>query len=130
MDIYSTRERIRKENINFMNLPLRVTFYARVSTDFNVQLNSLDNQITYYTDFIRKNPNWEYVDGYVDEGISGVSTAKRERFNEMIEDAKAGMFDLIVTKRYRDLPVTRWTVFALPVNFYQAEWLYIFKMTT
>lgn len=54
MDIYSTRERIRKENINFMNLPLRVTFYARVSTDFNVQLNSLDNQITYYTDFIRK----------------------------------------------------------------------------
>ncbi len=67
MDIYSTRERIRKENINFMNLPLRVTFYARVSTDFNVQLNSLDNQITYYTDFIRKNPNWEYVDGYVDE---------------------------------------------------------------
>ena len=63
MDIYSTRERIRKENINFMNLPLRVTFYARVSTDFNVQLNSLDNQITYYTDFIRKNPNWEYVDG-------------------------------------------------------------------
>lgn len=98
MDIYATRERIRKENINFMNLPLRVTFYARVSTDFNVQLNSLDNQITYYTDFIRKNPNWEYVDGYVDEGISGVSTAKRERFNEMIEDAKAGMFDLIVTK--------------------------------
>lgn len=98
MDIYSTRERIRKENINFMNLPLRVTFYARVNTDFNVQLNSLDNQITYYTDFIRKNPNWEYVDGYVDEGISGVSTAKRERFNEMIEDAKAGMFDLIVTK--------------------------------
>lgn len=54
MDIYSTRERIRKENINFINLPLRVTFYARVSTDFNVQLNSLDNQITYYTDFIRK----------------------------------------------------------------------------
>ncbi|WP_455259183.1 hypothetical protein [Ruminococcus sp.] len=65
MDIYSTREKIRKENINFMNLPLRVTFYARVSTDFNVQLNSLDNQIRYYTDFIRKNPNWEYVDGYV-----------------------------------------------------------------
>lgn len=98
MDIYSTREKIKRENISFQNLKLRVTFYARVSTDFNVQLNSLDNQITYYTDFIRKNPNWEYVDGYVDEGISGVSTAKRERFNEMIEDAKAGMFDLIVTK--------------------------------
>lgn len=98
MDIYVVRERIKKENINFMNLPLRVTFYARVSTEFNVQLNSLDNQITYYTDFIQNNPNWEYVEGYVDEGISGVSTAKRERFNEMIEDGKLGLFDLVITK--------------------------------
>ncbi len=98
MDIYAVREQIKKENINFMNLPLRVTFYARVSTEFNVQLNSLDNQITYYTDFIKSNPNWEYVDGYVDEGISGVSTAKRERFNEMIEDGKLGLFDLVITK--------------------------------
>lgn len=98
MDIYAVRERMKKENINFMNLPLRVTFYARVSTEFNVQLNSLDNQITYYTDFIKSNPNWEYVDGYVDEGISGVSTAKRERFNEMIEDGKLGLFDLVITK--------------------------------
>ncbi len=98
MDIYATRERIRKENINFMSLPLRVTFYARVSTDFNVQLNSLDNQVSYYTDFIKNNPNWEYVDGYIDEGLSGVTTAKRERFNEMIEDGKAGLFDLIITK--------------------------------
>ena len=98
MDIYAVRERIKKENINFMSLPLRVTFYARVSTEFNVQLNSLDNQITYYTDFIKNNPNWEYVEGYVDEGISGVSTAKRERFNEMIEDGKQGLFDLVITK--------------------------------
>lgn len=98
MDIYAVRERIKKENINFMNLPLRVTFYARVSTEFNVQLNSLDNQIAYYTDFIKSNPNWKYVEGYVDEGLSGVSTAKRERFNEMIEDGKNGLFDLIVTK--------------------------------
>lgn len=81
-----------------MNLPLRVTFYARVSTEFNVQLNSLDNQIKYYTDFIKSNPNWEYVEGYVDEGISGISTAKRERFNEMIEDGKQGLFDLVITK--------------------------------
>ena len=56
MDIYSTRERIRKENINFMNLPLRVTFYARVSTDFNVQLNSLD---TYEEKIIYKSKNYD-----------------------------------------------------------------------
>lgn len=98
MDIYSTRESIRRDNITFKNLKLRVTFYARVSTDFNVQLNSLDNQVAYYTEYIKKNPNWEYVEGYIDEGLSGVSTTKRERFNEMIEDGKAGLFDLIITK--------------------------------
>lgn len=98
MDIYSTREKIKRENISFQNLKLRVTFYARVSTDFNVQLNSLDNQVSYFTEMINKNPNWEYVEGYIDEGLSGTSIAKREQFNEMIEDGKAGLFDLIITK--------------------------------
>ena len=59
MDIYSTREKIKRENISFQNLKLRVTFYARVSTDFNVQLNSLDNQVSYFTELIEKHPNWE-----------------------------------------------------------------------
>lgn len=98
MDIYSTREKIKRENITFKNLKLRVTFYARVSTEFNVQLNSLDNQVSYYTDYINKNPNWEFVEGYIDEGLSGTSTKKREKFNEMIEDGKNGLFDLIITK--------------------------------
>ena len=48
----------------------------------------------------------------------------------MIEDAKAGMFDLIVTKEVSRFARNTLTVFALPVNFYQAEWLCIFKMTT
>ncbi len=43
-------------------------------------------------------PNWEFAGGYIDEGISGVTTKKREKFNEMIDDALSGMFDLIVTK--------------------------------
>jgi DNA invertase Pin-like site-specific DNA recombinase len=98
MDIYATRERMRVENINFMQLPLRVAYYARVSTEFMEQLNSLDNQIKYFSDYIGDNPNWEFIDGYIDEGISGITTQKRERFNQMIEDAKLGKFDLIVTK--------------------------------
>ena len=36
--------------------------------------------------------------GYVDEGISGGSTKKRDNFNRMIRDARAGMFDFIITK--------------------------------
>ena len=79
-------------------IPMRVTFYARVSSEKDEQLNSLDNQITYYTDLIKKNPNWDYVPGYIDEGISGISTQKRENFNQMIEDAKGNMFDFVITK--------------------------------
>lgn len=80
------------------DIPMRVTFYARVSSEKDEQLNSLDNQIAYYTDFIKKNPNWDYVPGYIDEGISGISTQKRENFNQMIADAKSDMFDFVITK--------------------------------
>lgn len=79
-------------------IPMRVTFYARVSSEKDEQLNSLDNQITYYTDLIKKNPHWDYVPGYIDEGISGISTQKRENFNQMIEDAKNDTFDFVITK--------------------------------
>lgn len=80
------------------NLSLRVCFYARVSTDSDVQLNSLDNQLYYYENYIKSKPNWTYVDGYIDEGISGVRVEKREGFKRMIRDAKDGKFDLIITK--------------------------------
>ena len=49
-------------------------------------------------DRIQSKPNWKFVPGYVDEGISGGSTKKRDNFNRMIRDAKAGMFDFIITK--------------------------------
>jgi len=83
---------------SFYDLPLRVTFYARVSTDQDEQISSLENQVQYYTELIQSKPNWKFVPGYVDEGISGGSTKKRENFNRMIRDAKAGMFDFIITK--------------------------------
>ena len=47
MDILSVRNQIKREGINFKDLPLRVAFYARVSTDFLEQLNSLENQKQY-----------------------------------------------------------------------------------
>lgn len=80
------------------DLPLWVTFYARVSTDQDEQINSLENQVQYYTELIQSKPNWKFVPGYIDEGISGGSTKKRDNFNRMIRDAKAGMFDFIITK--------------------------------
>ena len=98
MDILSVRNQIKREGISFKSLPLRVAFYARVSTDLMEQLNSLENQKQYFTEYIGDMPNWEFAGGYIDEGISGVTTKKREKFNEMIDDGLDGKFDLIVTK--------------------------------
>ena len=97
MRFYKVREAILQGK-NITTLPLRVTFYARVSTDSDEQLNSLENQISYFKEYITNNPNWIYVDGYIDEGISGSSVKKRKHFLRMIEDAKSGYFDLIITK--------------------------------
>ena len=96
MDILSIRTMLRTKSI--YDIPLRVTYYARVSSDTDEQLNSLDNQIAYYENFIKKNKAWTFVPGYIDEGLSGISTKKRKHFNEMISDAKDNMFDLIITK--------------------------------
>lgn len=83
---------------NIHNIPLRVCYYARVSTDSDKQLNSLDNQIDYYENYIKSNNNWSFTKGYIDEGVSALRVDKRDSFKEMIYDAKDGLFDLIITK--------------------------------
>ena len=97
MEVRKIRNEMRMGRSIF-DLPLRVTFYARVSTEADAQLNSLENQVQYYTELIQSKPNWTFVPGYIDEGISGGTTRKREDFNRMIRDAKAGLFDFIITK--------------------------------
>ena len=80
------------------NAKIRVAAYCRVSTEQDEQLNSFENQVTYYTEYINRNPNYELAGIYADEGISGTSTKRREQFNRMIADCEAGKIDLIVTK--------------------------------
>ncbi len=96
MDIHNIRQQLKTRSI--YDIPLRVTYYARVSSESDEQLNSLGNQISYYEDLIRKNRNWTFVPGYIDEGLSGISTKKRENFNRMVEDGEKDIFDLVVTK--------------------------------
>ena len=96
MDIHSVRLWLKTKSI--YDIPLRVTYYARVSSESDEQLNSLGNQITYYEDFIKRNRNWTFVPGYIDEGLSGISTKKRENFNRMIDEASEDKFDLVITK--------------------------------
>jgi len=97
MDIYKMRAELNKGR-SIYDLPLRVTFYARVSTGTDGQNHSLKNQVSYYSDFINQNTKWTYIDGYTDEALSGISVIKRESFLQMIADAKLGKFDFIVTK--------------------------------
>lgn len=97
MDLYLVRNMLNMGK-SIYDINLRVTFYARVSTDKDEQLNSLHNQIGFYKEFIEKCPNWTYVEGYYDEGITGTSALKRENFLRMIEDGKKDRFDLIITK--------------------------------
>ena len=96
MDILDIRALMKIKTI--YDIPLRVTYYARVSSETDEQLNSLDNQVAYYEELIKRNKAWTFVPGYIDEGLSGISTKKRKHFNRMISDAKDGMFDLIITK--------------------------------
>ena len=76
----------------------RVAGYARVSTESDEQFTSYEAQVDYYTRHIKSNPEWEFVEVYTDEGITGTNTKKRDGFNRMIEDAVNGKIDLILTK--------------------------------
>lgn len=77
---------------------LRVAAYCRVSTDDEEQLNSYKTQVEYYTTFIKSKPEWEYIDTYADEGITGTSARKRKEFQRLIKDALDGKIDLILVK--------------------------------
>ena len=97
MDLYTIRRELMSGKTIY-DLPLRVTYYSRVSTEKDEQKNSLDNQEIYYKNKILDTPMWTLVDGYSDRGITGTSTKKRKDFNEMISDGLNDMYDLILTK--------------------------------
>ncbi len=80
------------------NRERRAVFYGRVSTEHEAQLAALENQMQWYEDQAKYHPNWTVLDKYIDEGITGTQAKKRPAFMQMIEDAKQGDFDLIVTR--------------------------------
>lgn len=89
-----TKLPLRKKPVN----KKKVAAYARVSMDCDNLLHSLANQVSYYTKLITDNPEWEFAGIYTDEGISGTSLKKRDEFNKMMDDARAGKIDIILTK--------------------------------
>ncbi|MCK9478914.1 MAG: recombinase family protein [Firmicutes bacterium] len=98
LTVIPAKKNILTENTINSYQRLRVAAYARVSTDSEEQQGSYEAQCNYYENYIRQNPEWEYVRVYADEGITGTSAKKRDGFNEMINDAMDGKIDFIVTK--------------------------------
>lgn len=97
MDLLEIRKKLSM-GIPITKINLKVTDYSRVSTESKMQQNSLENQVSFFKEYIKSNPNWTYIQGYSDLGISGVNDKKRQSFMNMINDAKNKKFDLIITK--------------------------------
>ena len=76
----------------------RVAAYCRVSTDYEEQESSYETQVKHYTSYINSNPEWELAGIFADDGISGTNTKKRDEFNRMIGECRAGHIDMILTK--------------------------------
>ena len=77
---------------------LRVAAYARVSSDSADQLNSFATQVAYYTDFIQSKDEWEFAGLYADEAVSGTTADKRDDFQRLLADCRAGKIDHILVK--------------------------------
>jgi len=93
-------ERINAVNrgVDIQTLPLRAVDYARVSTGSREQRRSFENQLETYRQLIEEVAAWEYAGTYSDEAVTGTKAGLRGGFQQMIRDARAGCFDLIVVK--------------------------------
>ena len=90
--------RVIKPTKNNAKEKIRVAAYCRVSTDSDDQINSFIAQVRYYNDYIREQPDMVLVDVYADEGITGTCMNKRDEFNRMMKDCRAGKIDRIFVK--------------------------------
>ena len=97
IELFTIRSKLQNGS-SLSDISLRVVIYARVSTDHLEQKNSLNNQLEYFKNYIKKNPKWIYITSYIDDGITGTNDLKREQFMKMIFEAKNDKFDLILTK--------------------------------
>jgi len=77
---------------------MKVAAYCRVSTEGEDQANSFHSQICFFEEHIRSHPGWELFRIYADEGLSGTEAKKRLQFQNMLEDARRGEFQLLLTK--------------------------------
>lgn len=77
---------------------IRLAAYARVSSKSEEQLHSFAAQVQYYSEYVKDHPEYELIDIYADEGITGTEMAKRKELNRLLRDCKNGKIDRIITK--------------------------------
>lgn len=76
---------------------MNIVAYCRVSTEKEDQLNSLEAQKEFFTEYAMRTGD-TLVKLYADEGISGTKIKKRKEFQQMLVDAETGLFDMVVVK--------------------------------
>ena len=76
---------------------MNIAAYCRVSTDKEDQLNSLEAQKQFFTEYTQRTGD-VLVRLYADEGISGTKIKNRKEFLRMMKDAEQGLFDMVVVK--------------------------------
>lgn len=82
---------------------IRVCAYARVSSDSDDQLNSFSAQVEYFTQLIQSHSDWEFVDIYADEGITGTRADKRNDFQRLMRDCQSGGSTVYWSNQFPDL---------------------------
>jgi len=93
------QRKIRKIEPLVLSIPAkkRVAAYARVSSGKDAMLHSLSAQISYYSEYIQKHPNWEYAGVYADEALTGTKDSRTE-FQRLLNDCRNGRIDMVITK--------------------------------
>lgn len=101
----STPQRVVREipalyrgNMSKVTEKENVTYYARVSTDHDEQEESYERQRSHFEQLIKAHPEWNYVEGYADQGITGTKAELRPEFMRMINDCRAGKINKILVK--------------------------------
>ena len=77
---------------------IKVAAYARVSTNSEEQLLSLQTQRMHYENFIQSNGDWEFAGLFYDEGLSGTKMTNRQGLLSMLDACEKGLIDRVITK--------------------------------
>ena len=76
---------------------MNIAAYCRVSTDKSDQLNSLETQKKFFSEYVQRTGD-TLVRVYADEGISGTKIKNRREFQRLMQDAQRGLFEMVVVK--------------------------------